>query len=69
MTLSAGHLETRFGEGKMAHETTRLGDYPRCMASENVASAEVQNAHGAVASVRDAPPPNEPAMLTVVLTT
>jgi len=39
-------------------------DYPRCMASENVASAEVQNAHGAVASVQEAPPPNEPAMLT-----
>jgi hypothetical protein len=39
-------------------------DYPMCMASENVASAEFQNAHGAVASVQDAPPPNEPAMLT-----
>jgi len=43
---------------------SRGADYPSVLASENVASAEVQNAHGAVASVPRAPPPNEPAMLT-----
>ena len=39
-------------------------DYPRRMASENVTSAEAQNAHGGVAPIQVAPPTNEPAMLT-----